>query len=55
MINISFFRSNSNNGRKSPTGSEFAKMKLRSTKKTTTVSGWQLDPYKEKVVGKKKK
>ena len=40
---------------KNSDGSEFTKMKLKSTKKVTTISGWQLDPYKERGVGKKKK
>ena len=31
---------------------EFTKMKLKTTKTTTSGSGWQLDPYKERGVNK---
>ena len=48
---ISDTRSNSGNMNKA-VETEFAKRKLRTTKTTSSGSGWQLDPYKERGVGK---
>lgn len=52
-----YSRSNSNNTLKDPGAkeTEFVKMKLRTTKAASSGSGWQLDPYKERGVGKGKK
>ena len=51
-----YSRSNSGNlSGKVPETVEFTKKKLRTTKTTSSGSGWQLDPYKERGVGKKKK
>ena len=49
-----YTRSNSGGASSNKPGAEteFVKMKLRTTKTTSSGSGWQLDPYKERGVGK---
>ena len=52
-----YTRSNSGNLSTGEPEIEFTKMKLKTTKTTSSGSGWQLDPYKERgvKVGKEKK
>ena len=49
-----YTRSNSGGASSNKPGAEteFVKMKLRTTKTTSSGSDWQLDPYKERGVGK---